>query len=48
MTFFSSIPLTLFSYMSRKYAKIVLLTFAVLISFITFIEFIELSRRAGQ
>lgn len=48
MTFFSSIPLTLFSYMSRKYAKIVLLTFAVLISFITFIEIIELLRRAGQ
>ncbi|HCD63630.1 MAG TPA: hypothetical protein DEQ51_03780, partial [Alphaproteobacteria bacterium] len=48
MSFFYSIPLTLFSYMSRKYAKIVLLTFAVLISFITFIEIIELLRRAGQ
>ena len=34
--------------MSRKYAKIVLLTLLVLISFITFIEIIELLRRAGQ
>ena len=48
MTFFSSIPLTLFAYMSRKYAKILLLTLLVLISFITFIEIIELLRRAGQ
>jgi len=48
VSFFYSIPLTLFSYMSRKYAKIVLLTLAVLVSFITFIEIIELLRRAGQ
>ena len=48
MVFFSRIPLTLFVYMSRKYAKILLLTLLVLISFITFIEIIELLRRAGQ
>ena len=46
--FFSRIPLTLFVYMSMKYAKILLLTLLVLISFITFIEIIELLRRAGQ
>ena len=48
MVFFSRIPLTLFVYMSMKYAKILLLTLLVLISFITFIEIIELLRRAGQ
>ena len=48
MAFFSTIPLTLFIYMSKKYAKILLLTLLVLISFITFIEIIELLRRAGQ
>ena len=48
MAFFSSIPLTLLAYMSRKYAKILFLTLLVLISFISFIEIIELLRRAGQ
>ena len=48
MAFFSTIPLTLFVYMSKKYSKILLLTLLVLISFITFIEIIELLQRAGQ
>ena len=48
MTFVSSLPLTLLGYLSRKYAKIVLITFAALISFVTFIEIIELLRRTSQ
>jgi lipopolysaccharide export system permease protein len=42
------LPMTLFSYLSRRYLQIVLIATLGLVTFISFIEIIEILRRAGN